>query len=159
MNKKYDIVKYNQLLQKRSILRTQNRSLWKEYPLESEELGSYEIILFSQIQYSLRESYIALIEKYLTDEINIFSFKADFINMVNEHNKITEEIEKNFELLSKISIDSKSSEFGIIVDNITAICHLSDCSFGFDETESMADLEFRPFLKENFLKMKKCLDN
>jgi hypothetical protein len=38
MNNRYDITRYKGLLKKSSFMRSQNKSLWKDYPQEGKEL-------------------------------------------------------------------------------------------------------------------------
>ena len=68
--------------------------------------------------------------------------------MQNEDLKITEDLEKNFEQLSNVSIDSKSAEFLPLIEDIESACELLDFDSEADE------LKFRAWLKETFLKMK-----
>lgn len=63
----------------------------------------------------------------------------------------TKNIEKNFEEISDILLDSKSGEFSSLIEDIFGACE----NFDLDSDD---EVQFRTFLEKVFLQMKKYSD-
>lgn len=137
---------YFELLKKDQKMIEEGSSLYQENIREYGELISYGALLWSQVLYSQRNDYISLIEKYLTKEIDAFSLKYKFFELQRIGRKITNNIQKDFEKLSKISIDPKSDEFSNMIERMFGEC---------ENFESESDeRQFRAFFEKIFLEMK-----
>ena len=158
MTKTFNKVRYIELLKKDQSLESKNSSLYKEDGVEYSELLSYGVILENQIFYNRRHDYISLIEEYLTNEIDSFFLRLQFFQLQREDRKITEDLEKNFERLSNVLIDSKSDEFSLLITDIFYACEFLKSDSEPEEAYGITELQFRAFLEKTFLQMKKYSD-
>jgi len=158
MTKKFNKVRYIELLKKYQSLQSKHSSLWQEDDVEYSELLSYGVILENQIFYSRRHDYIALIEKYVTKEIDSLLLRLEFFQMQREDRKIIKDLEKNFERLSNVSIDSKSGEFSPLIGDIFDACEALKCDSEPEEAYGITEPQFRAFLEKTFLQMQKYSD-
>ena len=151
-------VRYIELLKKNQNLQNKNTSLYHENRVEYLELISYGKIVDDQILYNRRDDYISLIEKYVTNEIDSLVLRLQFFQTQREDRKITEDLEKNFQQLSNLLIDSKSSEFSLLIEDIFGACEALKCDSEPEEAYGINELEFRAFLEKIFLQMKNYSD-
>jgi len=154
MTKKFNKVRYIELLKKSQSL----ESLWQEDDIEYSELLSYGVILYNQIIYNRRHEYISLIHKYVTNEIDSLLLRLQFFQMQREDRKIKKDLEKNFERLSTVLIDSKSDEFSMLIADIFDACEALKCDSEPEEAYGITELQFRAFLEKTFLQMEKYSD-
>ena len=122
MTQTFNKVRYVQLLKKDQSLKSKNSSLYNEDRVEYRELLSYGVILYHQIIYNRRHDQISLIEKYVTNEIDSLLLRLEFFQIRREDKKIQNDLEKNFERLSNLLIDSKSGEFSLLIQDIFGAC-------------------------------------
>ena len=122
MTQTFNKVRYIELLKKDRGLESKNSSLYKEDKMEHRKLLSYGVIVYNQIIYNRRHDYISLIEKYVTNEIDSLLLRLQFFQIQREDRKIKKDIEKNFERLYTILIDSKSGEFSLLIADTFAAC-------------------------------------
>ena len=73
--------RFLELLRKKEILESENKSLYKVERSEYAELNSYQIVLQEQIYYENRFQYIDLVKKCLNGEINCYAFQWDFFEI------------------------------------------------------------------------------
>ena len=110
-------------------------------------------LLENQIYYNRRQEYISLIERYVTHEIDSFVLRVKFFQIRREDSNILEDLEKNFERLSNVVIDSKSAKFSPLLEDITSACEYFDFDSEDDERKFRADIE------KIFLEMKPYKDS
>ena len=103
-------------------MKSKKSSLYEEDRIQYHELLFYEVILYNQIIYNRRHDYISLIEKYVTNEIDSLLLRLQFFQIQREDKKIKKDLEKNFERLSNVLIDSKSDEFSLLIADIFDAC-------------------------------------
>jgi hypothetical protein len=158
MTQTFNKVRYIKLLKKDQSLKSKNSSLYEEDSVEYRELLSYGVILHNQIIYNRRHDYIDLIEKYVTNEIDSFLLRLQFFQMQREDRGIKKDLQKNFERLSNVLIDSKSGEFSLLIDDIFAACDALKSDSEPEEDYGITELQFRAFLEKIFLQMEKYSD-
>lgn len=158
MTKTFNKVRYIDLLKKDQNLGSKNSSLYKEDRIEYRELLSYGVILDNQIIYNQRHDCISLIEKYVTKEIDSLLLRLQFFQIQREDKKIKKDLEKNFELLSNVLIDSKSDEFSLLIADIFDACETLKSDSEPEEAYGITELRFRALLEKTFLQMKKYSD-
>ena len=158
MTQTFSKVSYIKLLKKDQSLASKNSSLCKEDRLEYSELLSYGKTLENQIFYNRRYDYISLIEKYVTNEIDSFLLRLEFFKTQREDIKTTNNLEKNFEQLSNVLIDSKSGEFSLLIKDIFDACEALKSDSEPEEAYGITELQFRAFLEKIFLQMEKYSD-
>ena len=151
-------MRYIKLLKKDQNLESKNSSLYKEDRVEYRKLLSYGVILYNQIIYNRRHDYISLIEKYVTNEIDSLLLRLQFFQIQREDKKIKKDLEKNFEQLSKVLIDSKSGEFSLLIKDIFDACEGLKSDSEPEEAYGITELQFQAFLEKIFLQMKKYSD-
>lgn len=139
-------------------MESKNSSLYKEDRLEYRELLFYGVILYSQIIYNRRHDYIYLIEKYVTNKIDSLLLRLQFFQIQREDKKIKKDLEKNFERLSNVLIDSKSGEFSLRIKDIFDACEALKFDSEPEEAYGITELQFRDFLGKIFLQMEKYSD-
>lgn len=154
----FNKVRYIELLKKGRSLESKNSSLYKEDRIEYRELLSYGVLLYNQIIYNRRHDYISLIEKYVTNEIDSLLLRLQFFQIQREDKKIKKDLEKNFERLSNVLIDSKSDEFSLLIADIFDACEALKSDSEPEEAYGITELRFRAFLEKTFLQMKKYSD-
>ncbi len=160
MTQTFNKVRYIKLLKKDQSLESKNSSLYKEDRdkedrVEYRELLSYGVILYNQIIYNRRHDYISLIEKYLTNQIDSLLLRLQFFQIQREDKKIKKDLEKNFERLSNLLIDSKSGEFSLLIKDIFDACEALKSDSEPEEAYGITELQFRAFLEKIFLQMEK----
>lgn len=153
MTKTFNKARYIELLKKDQSLESKNSSLYKEDRIEYRELLSYGVILYNR-----RHDYISLIEKYGTNEIDFLLLRLQFFQIQREDKKIKKDLEKNFERLSNVLIDSKSDEFSLLIADIFDACEALKSDSEPEEAYGITELRFRAFLEKTFLQMKKYSD-
>ena len=120
------------------------------------ELLALEASIESQVFYNHKNNYFALIQKYLNETIPPNRFRGQFIKMVNEDLKKSQEILDNFEELSTFWIDLELDEFGSLFENIHETCL---CAFEFEgQEDAMPETKFRDSIQKFFFKIQKYLD-
>ena len=65
------------------------------------------------------------------------------------------DLEKNFERLSNVLIDSKSGEFSLLIKDIFDACEALKSDSEPEEAYGINELQFRAFLEKIFLQMEK----
>ena len=158
MTQTFNKMRYIKLLKKDQSLKSKNSSLYKEDRVEYRELLSYAVILYNQIIYNRRHDYISLIEKYVTNEIDSFLLRLEFFKTQREDIKTTNNLEKNFEQLSNVLIDSKLDEFSLLIKDIFDACEALKSDSEPEEAYGITELQFRAFLEKIFLQMEKYSD-
>ena len=153
MTTKLNKVRYLKLLEKDQRLKNQNSCLYYEDKMEYRELLSYGIILENQILYNRRHDFISLLESYITNEIDDLSLRFKFFQIRRESLKIRDDLQKNFEKLLNVSIDSKSAEVSPLIKDIDSYCEL--CDFDSEDDER----KFRTCIEDTFLKLKPYKDS
>jgi hypothetical protein len=143
-----------QLVAKKESLITTDKDLFADPTFL--ELLALEASIESQVFYNHKNNYFALIQKYLNETIPPNIFRAQFINMVNEDLKKSQEILDNFEELSTFWIDLELDEFGSLFENIHETCL---CAFEFEgQEDAMSETKFRDSIQKFFFKIQKYLD-
>ena len=81
--------------------------------------------------------------------------RLQFFQIQREDKKIKKDLEKNFERLSNVLIDSKSDEFSLLITDIFDACEALKSDSEPEEAYGITELRFRAFLEKTFLQMKK----
>jgi Fe-S-cluster containining protein len=84
--------------------------------------------------------------------------RLQFFQTQREDRKITKDLEKNFQQLSNLLIDSKSSEFSLLIKDIFEACEALKSDSEPEEAYGINELQFRAFLEKIFLQMEKYSD-
>ena len=147
MTQEFNIVRYIELLKDDQELRSQNSSLYKEDKVKKFELLSYEMILYNQIIYNRKDEYIPVIEQYVSKKIDDSSLISQLFAIQEKDSGLLDHLENNFEELSKVLIDSKSNEFGVLIQTI-----FETIEFVGDD---MSKSEFWSFMEKTFLQIEK----
>ena len=126
--------------------------------VEEGELLSYEIILENQICYNQRDLYISFIEEYLrekhagTDGTGLFIYEFFALSRKSQRDFRTLEaeiLETGISRLENFSINSESTKFGGLIEDIFGECEFYD--------KDISDESFRSLTRETLLEMKKCV--
>lgn len=158
MTQTFNKVRYIKLLKKDQSLENKNSSFYKENRVEYRELLFYGEILFNQIIYNRKHNYISLIEKYVTNEIDSLLLRLQFFQIQREDRTSKKDLEKNFKRLSNVLIDSKSSEFSLLIKDIFEACEALKSDSEPEETYGITELQFRAFREKKSLQMEKYSD-
>ena len=146
--------KLKQLVAKKESLITTDKDLFADPRFL--ELLALEASIENQIFYNNKNNYFALIQKYLNETIHPNIFRAQFIKMVNEDLKKSQEILDNFEELSTFWIDLELDEFGSLLENIHETCL---CAFEFEgQEDAIPETKFRDSIQKIFFKIQKYLE-
>ena len=73
--------RFLELLRKKEILESANKSLYEVEKSDDSELTSYMIVLQKQIYYENRFQYIDLVRKCINNYINCYRFQWDFFEI------------------------------------------------------------------------------
>ena len=156
-------LRYIELLKKDGGLESKNSSFDKENRMEYRELLSYGVILYNQIIYNRRHDYISLIEKYVTNEIDSFLLRLQFFKIQREDRRIKKDIEKNFERLYTVFIDSNSGEFSLLITDIFDACEAlksnseSEKAYGITELQFYFTLKLKNYKRTYSMQAKKII--
>ena len=153
MTQTFNKVRYIELLKKDRSLKSQNSSLYYEDPMEYRECLSYGVMLENQIFYNRRQEYIALMERYLKNEINRSEMLYNYFGLDRKDKKILEDLDKNFQQLANVSIDSKSAEVGRLISEISDVWELADCG-----DEEVDELKWRAFIEKTLSEIQQFND-
>lgn len=135
MNKDYNKNRYLELLEQSSIGDNSNE----------DELLRYSCMLTNQLDWETRDQYLLLMEKYLNENISMPEFFAELRIKTYAIIDAVVFLEKHRILLS---VDKKAAKFGELLEDLTDELE-GDLSFTGDE--------FKNFIQENFIKIKKYL--
>jgi hypothetical protein len=136
MSTDYNKKRYLQLLSQRIIGDNSNY----------DELSCYSCMLTNQLDWEIRDQYLSLMENFLNGNISMPEFFAELrIKNYAIIDAVTF-LEKNKILLS---FDKKASKFGELLEDVTDELE-GDLSYTGDE--------FKNFIRENFIKIKKYLN-
>jgi hypothetical protein len=150
----FNLSRYRELLAKTDSSTNKNKDLFDD-PIFI-ELLSFESSVETQVFYNHKNSYFALIQKYLGETINPNVFRGQFIEMVNEDLKKSHKILKNFEELSTFWIDLELDDFSSLFENIHETCLYA---FEFeDQEDAMPEDKFYDSIEKISLKMQKFLN-
>ena len=132
----YNKKRYLQLLDQRSIGDNSN----------DDELSRYSCMLTNQLDWEIRDQYLSLMEKFLNGNVSMPEFFAEL--RIKNYAIIDAVVflEKHRILLSP---DKRSSKFGELLEYVTDELE-GDLSYTGDE--------FKNFIQENFIKIKKYLN-
>ena len=136
MNPDYNKKRYLQLLDQRSIGDNSN----------NDELLRYSCMLTNQLYWEIRDQYLSLMERSLNGNICMSEFFAELRIKNYAIMDAVDFLEKHRILLS---FDKKASKFEELLEDI------------LDESEGdslYTGDEFKNFIQENFIKIKKYLD-
>ena len=126
--------------------------------VEERELSSYKIILENQIYYNQRDLYISFIEEYLRENaagtdgtgLFIYEFFALYRESQGDCRALEAEIlETGISRLENFSINSGSTKFGELIEDIFGECEFYD--------KNISDESFRSLIREALLEMKECV--
>ena len=124
--------RFLELLRKKEILESENKSLYKVERSEYAELNSYQIVLQEQIYYENRFQYIDLVKKCLDGEINCYTLQWDFFEIYQNDMKTLDELIKKVrrdEIDSEMNFhtDSKIENFSLLLDDqLVPMCNSLD---------------------------------
>jgi len=158
MTQTFDIVRYIKLLRKEQGLRKKKMLLYYENPVEHSELLDFQIIVFNQVIYNRRHDYISLIKEYVTKEIDSLLFRFQFFQIQREDRNTLDDLEKDYERVFNLSIDSKSGEFSLLITEIFDACDSLKSDSEPEEAYGLTEVQFRAFLEKIFLQMKQYSD-
>ena len=153
MTQEFNIVRYIELLKEDQELRSQDSMLDEEDEIKYRELLSYGIMVENQIIYNRKDEYIPVIEQYVSKKIDFVSLRSQLFTIQRKDYKLRDHLENNFKELSKVLIDSKSSEFGVLIQDIFDLFELIDSEE--DEPFEIMELRFRSFMEKNLLQIEK----
>ena len=136
MSTDYNKKRYLQLLDQRSIGDNSN----------NDELSRYSCMLTNQLDWEIRDQYLSLMEKFLNGNISMPEFFAELRIKTYAIIDAVVFLEKHRILLS---FDKKASKFGELLEDVTNELE-GDLSYTGDE--------FKNFIQENFIKIKKYLN-
>jgi hypothetical protein len=126
--------------------------------VEERELSSYKIILENQIYYNQRDFYLSFIEEYLRENaagtygtgLFIYEFFALDRESQGDCRALEAEIlETGISRLENFSINSESTKFGELIEDIFGECEFYD--------KDISDESFRSLIREALLEMKECV--
>ena len=136
MNTDYNKKRYLELLDQRSVGDNSN----------DDELLRYACMLTNQLDWEIRDQYLSLMEKFLNGNICMTEFLAELQTKKYAIIDAVVFLEKHRILLS---FDKKASKFGELVEDV-----IDELQGDFSYTPD----EFKNFIQENFIKMKKYLN-
>jgi hypothetical protein len=84
--------------------------------------------------------------------------RLQFFYIQREDRKIKKDLEKDFERLSTVSIDSKSGDFSLLINDIFNACEALKSDYEPEEAYGITESQFRAFLEKTFLQMEKYSD-
>jgi len=146
-----NLSRYRELLAKTDSSTNKNKNFFDD-PIFI-ELLSLESSVVTQVFYNHKNSYFALIQKYVDKIINPNVFRGHFLEMVNEDLKKSHKILKNFEELSTFWIDLELDDFSSLFENIHETCLYA---FEFeDQEDAMPEDTFRDSIQKFFFKIQK----
>ena len=128
---------------------------------EKLELLSYKIILENQIYYNQRDLYISFIEEYLrekdagTDGTGLFIYEFFTLYGKSQRDSRTLEaeiLETGISRLENFSINSESTKFGDLIEDI-----FGECEFYDKDLSDISDESFRSLIRRILLEMKECV--
>ena len=136
MSRDYNKKRYLQLLDQRSTSDNSN----------DDELSRYSCMLTDQLDWEIRDQYLSLMEKFLNGNISMPEFFAE-LRIKNYAIIDAVTFLEKYQIL--LSFDKKASKFGELLEDLTDELE-GDISYTGDE--------FKNFIQETFIKIKKYLN-
>lgn len=118
----YNYQKYVELLKYDDLLRKQNKFLEDENKLKYLELTNYSLQINEHLHWSQKDEYLQLIEDFLSFKINAKTFDTQFSYKVQEIERESRLLFKNYEELKNIKPSSISVEFAEWISEIYLCC-------------------------------------
>ena len=140
MSNNFNLNNYLTLLKKQNL--TQEDQL---------ELSSYGALVERQICYNRKNEYFSLIKNYLAKNISPSKFRGKFLEMQKQDDNEAQGMKKDFEKLSKFSVDFELEErsFSRLID---LIYDTSMLAVEFGPKEGISEEEFEISIKNAFSK-------
>ena len=123
-----------------------------EYTYNS-ELEDCSIILINQLQWTLREEYLELLEDYKTNKITTSKFLGSFHNLMHSIEKAAKLLESNKILLSP---HEKSLDFALL------LLEIEDCYAAYapdPDSYEIGEVEYRSIVEKTYLDIQNLLIN
>lgn len=107
-------------------------------------------ILYNQVIWNNRKTYISLIEDYLTKKIDIEAFEDSFLTNYRKDNNNVEEISSNWEKLSKFQIDETLPELSDLIELVFSYWEALDLEFNPEDKPDydISEDQFRDALEK-----------
>ena len=115
-------------------------------------------MLEEAVEWETKDQYVDLLEKFLSGEINSFTFSIKFKEQNDSNTEAFNTLKANFILLSP---HEKSKQFSDFINEISNFCYSYYEIFELDlpqETINSYELEFRNFMKKIHFKIQKLLN-
>ena len=150
----YNKEKHRQLLKYSEDLRKQGKSLEKESSEDSFELLSYSALVYSQLNWEIKDQYLEIIKEFLENKIPSF----EFCEILKEKLELSEELSEN--RLASNNIHEKASDFTGFLGDIAISCEVCDRSpEPYRLPGHIGEIEFRKEVEENFFELQKLLES
>ena len=120
------------------------------------ELISYRATIESQINYSRKQEYFLLIEKYINQEIDSYEFRSLFSIMKKEDSASAYITCNNLQALETFQLANDRSKFSDLITKISILC--SDFDAVADETEydiAKSKIKFFSLVQKHYSKLQK----
>ena len=153
MNKDYDRKKHHRLLKYSENLRKQGKSIGTESREDYLELLNYSAIVYSQLNWKIKDEYLEIFKKFLKNKIS----SSQFCELLEEKLELTEELSNN--TLESDYIHEKASKFTDFLDDLSIACEVCDRSpEPYILPGHIGETEFRKEVEENFSELQKFIE-
>lgn len=152
MNKDYNKKRHHQLLKYSENLRKQGKFIGKESRESWLELLTYSAMVYSQLNWDIKDQYLEIFKKFLSNRIT----SARFCELLQEKREL------NNKLADKLQCDiihEKATNFTDFLDDVSISCEVCDRNpESYRLPGEISESELRNEIEEAYLKIQKLLE-
>ena len=152
MKQNYNKDEHRKLLKYSEALRKKGKFIGKESREDYLKLLKYISLVYSQLNWEIRDQYLEIFKKFMSNQITSF----DFCQILNEKRVL------NDELADEVLLDTlhqKAYDFTDFLDNLSDSCEVCDRS---DEPwrprYNISESQLRDEIEETYLQLQKFLE-
>lgn len=152
MTKKYNQERHYKLLKYSKSLNKKGKKISKESYKSYRELLSYSAMVYSQLNWEIKDQYLEIFKDFF--ENNLTSF--EFCELLEEKLELSEELSNT--LLHSDNIHEKACDFTDFLDDLSIACEVCDRNPDLLRLPGhIGETEFRKEVEETFFELQKLL--
>lgn len=152
MDTNYNGKEHDQLLKYSEDLKKHGKFLSEESPTKFLKLLNYSAMVYSQLEWEIRDQYLEIFEEFLSNKIT----SADFCEILEEKVKLNSELSDKF---LSYPIHQKALSFTDFIDNLYIACEVCDRSpISYRQPGDISESELRKEIQKTYLQIQKLLE-
>lgn len=151
----YNKTKYLKLFQYKNRLKKEGKSLSKENFEEYLNLLTYEVLILDHLRWEQRNRYFSLMKNFIDKKIDVDEYISQLFELKDETQKVTEELEADFEKLKDFEPNPFSKRFSKFPAELSSDCEVFEPDSVLREDFEISKEELRNCVKKTFSEIQK----